>query len=224
MLTSKFTSNLFAALAMFQAEVENPKNTSVNPQFKSKYAALDVVINTVRPILSKHGLSFVQSTGSEGENIIVKTLLLHESGEWLESDPLTLPGYQLKGGGVKEWNAQGAGSAITYARRYSLSAILGISSEDDDDGAAQSNNAPAQQASSIKDKMNAPGKAQTPPKPPQNNDEVPASLKEKYQVFKGSLDGLEAYVTDQMMVKGRSYAQIEAALKLGIEKMMGEKS
>jgi hypothetical protein len=129
--------NLGEALSNFQEEVRNPANSAVNPQFKSKYAPLDVVINTVKPILAKNGLSFIQSTGSEGDSISVTTLLIHESGEWIESDPLTLPAYQIKGGGVKEFNAQGAGSALTYARRYSLSAFLGLSSEDDDDANGQ---------------------------------------------------------------------------------------
>lgn len=125
------------ALSKFQEEVRNPANSAVNPQFRSKYAPLDVVINTVKPIMAQNGLSFIQSTGSEGESILVTTLLIHESGEWIESDPLTLPAYQIKGGGVKEFNAQGAGSSLTYARRYSLSAMLGLSSEDDDDANGQ---------------------------------------------------------------------------------------
>jgi hypothetical protein len=129
--------NLALALSKFQEEVRNPANTASNPQFRSKYAPLDVVINTVKPILAKNGLSFIQSTGGQDESIIVTTLLIHESGEWIESDPLVLPAYQIKGGGKKEFNAQGAGSAITYGRRYSLSAILGLSSEDDDDGNGQ---------------------------------------------------------------------------------------
>lgn len=133
MQKSETIGNLAAALTKFQMEVSNPKNTSKNPQFNSKYAPLDTVINTVKPILGKFGLAFIQSTGSEEDKIIIKTMLIHESGEWLESDPLILPAYQLKRGGEKEFNAQGAGSAITYGRRYSLSAILGISSEDDDD-------------------------------------------------------------------------------------------
>jgi hypothetical protein len=68
---------------------------------------------------------------------------MHKSGEYIQSDELVLPAYQTKGGGVKEFNAQGAGSAITYGRRYSLSAILGLASEDDDDGnhaSGQNNN------------------------------------------------------------------------------------
>jgi hypothetical protein len=131
-------SNLAPALARFQEEVKNPSNSATNPQFRSKYAPLDVVINTVKPILAKHGLSYMQTTGAEDESVIINTLVMHESGEWIQSTPLKLPAYQTKGGGVKEFNAQGAGSAITYGRRYQLSAMLGLSSEDDDDGNGQS--------------------------------------------------------------------------------------
>lgn len=134
MKMSETTKEIFSAFAKFQGEVNNPKTTQVNPQFRSKYSPLDVVINEVKPILAKYGLSVNQSTGSEGENIVIKTLLMHESGEWMESEPLVLPAYQLGKGGAKNYSAQGAGSAITYGRRYSLSAILGIASESDDDG------------------------------------------------------------------------------------------
>lgn len=123
---SESIKNLAIALAKFQAEVKNPPNTANNPFFKSKYAPLSEVLNTTRPILSKHGLSVVQAPSGDGENIVVTTLLLHESGEWIESEPLILK--------ADKPTAQGAGSAITYARRYALSAMLGISSEDDDDG------------------------------------------------------------------------------------------
>lgn len=73
--------------------------------------------------LAKYGLSVVQAPYTEGENIIVETFLLHNSGEWIKSPPLSLKMEQL--------TAQGAGSAITYARRYALSALLNISSEED---------------------------------------------------------------------------------------------
>lgn len=128
------SKNICKALIEAQAELENPKNTAANPMFKSKYAPLDVVINTVRPVLAKHGLGFIQRTGTDGEHITVQTVLLHESGEMLESDVMSLPGVQSRSGNVKEFNAQGCGSALTYARRYSLTAMLGIASEDDDDG------------------------------------------------------------------------------------------
>lgn len=154
MRTSEELANLTAALCGFQGEIENPKNTSVNPQFRSKYAPLDVVINTVKPILLKHGLSFTQSTGSVDENIVISTRLMHKSGEWIESEPLILPAYQIGKGGSRTFNAQGAGSAITYGRRYSLTALLGISSEDDDDGNHASEN--KGNGNTPKPKQNAP--------------------------------------------------------------------
>lgn len=117
---------LSKALSKFQGEVKNPKNTATNPFFKSKYAPLEEVLNTTRPILSKHGLSVIQSPSSEGEYVSITTILMHESGEWMEFQPLKLK--------TDKNTAQGAGSAITYARRYAISAILGIASEEDDDG------------------------------------------------------------------------------------------
>lgn len=208
---SESISKLAAALSQFQGEVKNPSNTATNPQFRSKYAPLDVVINTVKPILAKYGLSFIQSTGSENETIIITTTLLHDSGEWLESSPLILPAYQLKGGGQKEFNAQGAGSAITYGRRYSLSAMLGISSEDDDDGNQQTVSPTSAQATAIKDKMSA--KAAAAPVV----GEIPDSLKTKYQEFKGSDDGMQKWVGDQM-AKGKTYEQMIQTLQAGIDK------
>ena len=123
---SESITNLAKALASFQNEVQNPKNTADNPFFKSKYAPLNDVLNLVRPLLSKHGLSVLQSPSGNGADIIISSILMHSSGEWIEPDPLVLK--------ADKATAQGAGSAITYGRRYSISAMLGISSEDDDDG------------------------------------------------------------------------------------------
>lgn len=123
---SESISSLAKALSQFQGEIKNPNNTADNPFFKSKYAPLNDILNLVRPILSKHGLSIVQAPTGDGEHIIIFTTLIHSSGEYIEFPPLTLR--------TDKATAQGAGSAITYGRRYALSAILGISSEDDDDG------------------------------------------------------------------------------------------
>lgn len=212
---SESVAQLASALWRFQEEVKNPSNTATNPQFRSKYSPLDVVINTVKPILAKNGLSFIQSTGSEGENIVIVTLLLHESGEWIESEPLILPAYQLKSGGVKEYNAQGAGSSITYGRRYSLAATLGISSEDDSDGNHQIAETPkgGNQASTIKDKL----ADKQPPADQTVVGVIPDPVREKYQTFKGSNDGLEKWVGDQM-AKGKTYSQMEQTLQAGIDK------
>jgi len=125
---SENITNLAVALAKFQAEVTQPKKTATNPHFRSKYATLDEIINTVKPVLAKHGLSYMQSCGGDGERITITTLLMHESGEWIESEPLVLKADKI--------SPQGAGSAITYGRRYMLSAVLGVASEEDDDGNA----------------------------------------------------------------------------------------
>jgi len=126
MQKSETIATLAKALAKFQAEVSNPKNTAINPHFKSKYAPLQDILSLVRPVLAKHGLSIIQFPSGDGQDITISTILMHESGEWIEACPLTLK--------ADKPTAQGAGSAITYGRRYTLSAVLGISSEDDDDG------------------------------------------------------------------------------------------
>ena len=127
---SENIKNLAIALSKFQAEISNPKNTASNPFFKSKYAPLQDVLNLVRPLLSKYGLSIVQLPYTKETDTGVVTILIHESGEFIESDPLVLK--------AEKNTAQGAGSVITYARRYAVSAILGIASEEDDDGAEAS--------------------------------------------------------------------------------------
>lgn len=125
---SESIKNIASALAKFQAEVINPKNTQNNPFYNSKYAPLQDVLNLVRPLLSKYGLSVIQHPSGDGVNISISTMLLHESGEWIEFEPLVLK--------ADKATPQGAGSAITYGRRYALSAVLGIASEDDDDANA----------------------------------------------------------------------------------------
>lgn len=122
---SESIAELATALAAFQAEITNPKNTADNPFFKSKYAPLNDILTLVRPTLAKHGLSVLQSPSGDGDKIVITTLLMHSSGQWIETCPLVLKAEKI--------TAQGAGSAITYGRRYALSAVLGISSEDDDD-------------------------------------------------------------------------------------------
>ena len=140
MKMSESITNISVALCKFQQECPAPKKNATNPHFKNKYAALDEIISTITPVLTKYGLSQIQSTTSEGENIGVKTLLIHESGEFIEFDTLWLP--------MGKVNAQGAGSSVTYARRYALCASLGIAAEEDDDGNNASQNNGSGQSSS----------------------------------------------------------------------------
>lgn len=135
MRTSEEIDKIADSLVKFQSAVESPKKTSDNPAFKRdgknlKYADLDAIIKTITPALSANGLSQHQFTDTDMETKAVKitTMLLHESGQHITSDTLTLPADSFG-----KFNAQTIGSAITYGRRYSLSALLGIASEDDDD-------------------------------------------------------------------------------------------
>ena len=123
--------SMYKAFASAQSEFTTVKQTAENPFFKSKYAELSAYVEMIRPILKDHGFAVSQSTKTDEGGISVKTVLFHESGESIESEWLTLH--------PDKNTPQGAGSAITYARRYSLTAFLGLVSEgEDDDGAAAS--------------------------------------------------------------------------------------
>lgn len=127
---SETIGKIAAALVAFNGEVKKIEKDGTNPHFKSAYATLDNIIDETRPILHKHGLTVMQFPGGDGERITVRTMVMHESGEWIESEPLTLR--------PTKNDPQGAGSAITYGRRYSYAAALSLSLGDDDDGNAAS--------------------------------------------------------------------------------------
>lgn len=127
MRKSESIKELAMALSKFQGKVNNPKNVAENPFFKSKYAPLDVVINVIKEPLKETGLSYMQEPISDdGVTVSMITTIMHSSGEWVESSPLKIKN--------EKPTAQGSGSSITYARRYQLTSMLGIASEDDDDG------------------------------------------------------------------------------------------
>jgi hypothetical protein len=126
MKTSNSIENIAPAFVKFQEDVEPPKKTATNPHFGKTYAPLDEIIRVAKAALTKNGLSQFQEATVEGNNVHVKTRIQHQSGEFYEFEPLTLP--------VGKNTAQGAGSSITYARRYALCAALGIVADEDDDG------------------------------------------------------------------------------------------
>jgi hypothetical protein len=133
---SETIADLAKALAAAQAEIENAAKGSINPHFRNKYADLAEILNTSRPVLSKHGLSIVQMPGFEDGKVSVETVLMHESGQWIANTLL---------GPCSKLDPQGVGSAITYYRRYSLAAFAGIAQEDDDGSAASGKAQPAPQ-------------------------------------------------------------------------------
>ena len=136
---SESIAKLVTALAKAQAELPNiPRDKTVKVRTKSgaeytfAYAPLDTIMEKIRPVLKENGLAFMQSLNGES----LSTTLMHTSGEWLASDPMPIR--------VVDSGPQALGSAITYARRYALTAILGLVTEDDDDGnAAEGNEATA---------------------------------------------------------------------------------
>jgi len=128
-------TEVIKALLKVQGEIRNPENTARNPIFRSKYAALPDILNMVRPILNQHDLILVQDTGSSEKGVFVKTILMHKSGEMLQTSELYLRPVNNKQNPVEN-TPQPSGSAITYARRYQLTSLLGISGEDDNDGNA----------------------------------------------------------------------------------------
>jgi len=127
--------HLAAALNKAQAEMSGARKGATNPFFKSKYADLNSVVDAVRIPFAENGLSYSQFPTMDENRVGVETILMHESGEFIAST-LMLPTGKL--------DAQSAGSAITYAKRYSLQAIAGIPSEDDDGNAATRGTQPQQ--------------------------------------------------------------------------------
>lgn len=125
---SETIDKLAKALMAFQTKVGKVTKDATNPFFKSKYASLEAVIDAIKGPLADAKLSYVQLP--TGENQLV-TILMHESGEFMESTIKMTP---------KTNDPQGQGSAITYMRRYALSAMLGLATEDDDDGNSATGN------------------------------------------------------------------------------------
>ena len=125
MASSEQINELATALSLAQADMKAVGKDSVNPFFKSKYAGLPEVVKTASPIISAHGLSVTQTMGFNGEVDTLTTWLLHKSGQYI-SDTMRLH--------LSKEDAQGHGSATTYARRYSYMAILGLVADEDDDG------------------------------------------------------------------------------------------
>ena len=117
-------AELAKALCKFQGEVTQPVKNKVNPGFHYKYADLTSILQAIQKPLLENGLSISQPMIETDGKTILETVLFHISGEWLRGEMLLHP--------VKD-DPQAQGSALTYARRYSLSSILGISADDDDD-------------------------------------------------------------------------------------------
>ena len=121
--------NIYSAFVKAQTGFAPALKTSTNPHFKSKYADLSACIEAVMDSLNSNGIALVQKTSLDETGVTVETVFIHESGESFSGGPLHVP--------AAKQEPQGYGSALSYARRYSLMAACGIAPEDDDGNAAK---------------------------------------------------------------------------------------
>ena len=120
--------NIATALVKAQRAFGPALKSSTNPHFRSKYADLSACVEAVIEGLNGAGIALVQRTSMDDTGVTVETVFVHESGEMMECGKLHVP--------AAKQDPQGYGSAVTYARRYSLMAACGIAPEDDDGNAA----------------------------------------------------------------------------------------
>tara|TARA_R100001126_G_scaffold88048_1_gene56843 strand:+ start:1172 stop:1828 length:657 start_codon:yes stop_codon:yes gene_type:complete len=151
MKTSESVKEILPALLSITDSMQAEKDGK-NPHFRSDYMTLDGILNTVKPILKNVGIVILQSIDDDSGLIRCTTRLIHTSGEYVECDSIVH---------ADKMTPQGYGSAITYARRYSITTALGIAEADDDGNAAEVASAPKKPVSKPKPK---PATAKVEPK------------------------------------------------------------
>lgn len=174
--------NLTKAMAEFQKSVKQPVKNADNPYFGSKYVPLESLVKAVMETGSPLGISFMQYTQvNENGDLGLCTVVMHSSGEYMEFPPLPIR--------PENNRSQAIGSAITYARRYSLSSIFGIASEEDDDG---------NEASGLTRQAKQPPKQQ--PKPQIKQNDATKLIEEywiKFEKIGANVGNLKKYICEQ---------------------------
>ena len=164
-------SKVAAALVKAQKAFGPALKTSTNPHFRSRYADLSAVVEAVIDALNDNGIALTQRIHPSETGVCVETVFIHESGEVITSGPLHVP--------AAKQDPQGYGSALTYARRYSLMAACGVAPEDDDGNAATRRTAPAAPVIDITDHLSA-------IEATSNSDELTAAYKMAYDACAGN--------------------------------------
>jgi len=137
---SETLTELAPAFAKAQSQMRHAEKDAVNPAFKSKYATLASVIDAVRQPLADNGLAFTQVTVETETGVGIETVLLHSSGQWISSLTIMPAG---------KATPHGVAAAFTYAKRYGLASLLGISAETDDDGNVATKSAAPRRSTSV---------------------------------------------------------------------------
>ena len=125
---SEEIGKLATALVMAQKEVETALKASTNPHYGSSYADLTSVLGVIKPALAAHGLAMIQYPGYEDGIVTMTTILVHESGEWIQSPVAAIP--------ITKQDPHGATSGVTYLRRTCASSLMALIADDDDGNAA----------------------------------------------------------------------------------------
>ena len=126
---SETINEIAKAMSGLQSEIRDAEKDTQGHGYK--YADLYQILSLIRPLLSKHGLAFTQHVSNADDKVVIETMIMHESGQWIQSE-LSMPPTPNN----RMSAAQSVGSAITYGRRYSLTAIFGITQCTEDDDAA----------------------------------------------------------------------------------------
>jgi hypothetical protein len=147
MHTETGNAELYGALAKAQGEIINAAKNSKNPHFKSDYADLASILDTVKPALSKNGIAVIQGTAFDGSLVTVTTVLAHSAGGSISSEASCVPA---------KMDGQGIGSATTYLRRYGLAAMTGVAQADLDGEDSKHSTPPAPAVRQPKVKPNVP--------------------------------------------------------------------
>lgn len=182
-LASEQINELAAALAKAQGEITSAIEDKTNPHFKSSYASLNSVWGACRLPLSRNGLAVIQNMTGSNDQLILITTLAHSSGQWVKS---ILPITSAKA------TPQALGSAITYMRRYSLAALVGVAPNEDDDDAEE-----AEQPSYDKRKESKP----IPFKAPQPQTPQVQEPKPKPEIPKEKSPGYDEFVAKHQIVE-----------------------
>lgn len=187
MVTSDNINELAKALVAAQLEIKHAKKDAKNPFFKSDYSTLESVSEACLPALNKHGIAVSQLTGVHEGVLSLKTMLMHTSGQWIAGSYPINP--------VKN-DPQAMGSAMSYARRYTLAAIAGVVSGDDDAETAMSRN----ESESAAHKTQAPSHpvAKTTSRGPKPSDEQLRMLAEIARTNGWSNEDVKTYLKEKL--------------------------
>ena len=198
-------NNIAKAFVAAKREFAPALKTSTNPHFRSKYADLSGCLEAVNDALLNHGIALYQETSEDDTGVTVETVFLHESGESLRGGKLHVP--------AGKQDPQGYGSALTYARRYSVMAACGIAAEDDDGNAASKPKtrntldsiAPPRDANDLG--LYVPGKEE-----PYSLHSGAAKWLAAFKQMMGSLETSDKYETRMKMTKMREFKEANQAV------------